>query len=184
MPSWKRAGWVTCRGDVGDADPPDPARSRRDRAASLRPQFSHFELLRLLAFSAQRTGIRDAGMSARESQTLVNFGPALARRLPRQHAAAQNCATRWASASTPWRWKSRRSNEFDGGRDEEQMVSAIAQADQRGRRGADDTALGRQSGRPSRCSRPLKPNCRCAVPVWRHHIVWRRVNFSSKSLRG
>jgi len=64
------------------------------------------------------------------------------------------------------------------------MVSAIAQADQRGRRGADDTALGRQSGRPSRCSRPLKPNCRCAVPVWRHHIVWRRVNFSSKSLRG
>ena len=73
---------------------------------ALRPydlEFSHFELLRLLAFSAQRTGIRDAGMSARESQTLVNFGPALARRLPRQHAAAQNCATRWASASTPWR---------------------------------------------------------------------------------
>ena len=73
---------------------------------ALRPydlSFSHFELLRLLVFSAQRTGIRDAGMSARESQTLVNFGPALARRLPRHHAAAQNCATRWACASTPWR---------------------------------------------------------------------------------
>jgi hypothetical protein len=38
--------------------------------------------LRLLAFGAQRTGIHDAGMSARESQTLVNFDPALARRLP------------------------------------------------------------------------------------------------------
>src|SRR4029077_20566174 len=33
-------------------------------------------------FSAQRTGNRNAGMSARESQTLVNFAPALARRLP------------------------------------------------------------------------------------------------------
>jgi hypothetical protein len=32
-------------------------------------------LLRLLAFSAQRTGIRDAGMSARESQTLVKLRP-------------------------------------------------------------------------------------------------------------
>jgi hypothetical protein len=82
MPSQKRAGWVTYRGDVGDAGPPDPARSRKDRAASLRPEFPRFELLRLLAFSAQRTGIRGAGMSARESQTLVNFGPALARRLP------------------------------------------------------------------------------------------------------
>jgi hypothetical protein len=54
----------------------------KDRAASLRPEFPRFELLRLLAFSAQRTGIRGAGMSARESETLVNFGPALARRLP------------------------------------------------------------------------------------------------------
>jgi hypothetical protein len=61
------------------------------------------------------------------------------------------------------------------------MVSVTAQADQRGRRGADDTALGRLSGQSSRCSRPLNPNCRCAVPFWRHHIVWRRVNFSSKS---
>lgn len=43
------------------------------------------------------------------------------------------------------------------------MVSVTAQADQRGRRGADDTALGRLSGQPSRCSRPLKPNCRCGL---------------------
>src|ERR1700752_1152113 len=61
------------------------------------------------------------------------------------------------------------------------MVSVTAQADQRGRRGSDDTALGRQSGQPSRRSRPLKPNCRCAVPVWRYQIVWRPVNLSSKS---
>jgi len=57
----KRAGRVTYRGDVGDAGLPSPARSRPDRAAYLRLELSRFELLRLRAFSAQRTGIRDAG---------------------------------------------------------------------------------------------------------------------------
>jgi hypothetical protein len=55
------------------------------------------------------------------------------------------------------------------------MGSVTAQADQHGRRGADDTALGGLSGQPPRRSRPLKPNCchRFAVSVGRRYIVWR-----------
>jgi hypothetical protein len=53
------------------------------------------------------------------------------------------------------------------------MVSVTAQADQRGRRGADDTALGRLSGQPSRCSRPLQPNCslRRSIPATPHCLA-------------
>src|ERR1700758_394221 len=46
------------------------------------------------------------------------------------------------------------------------MGSVTAQANQHGRRGADDTALGRLSAQPPRCSRPMKPHCCCAVSVW------------------
>ena len=64
------------------------------------------------------------------------------------------------------------------------MGFVTAQADQRGLRGADDTALGRLSGQPSRRSRPLKPNSCCAVSVGRRHIVWLRGELLVEVLRG
>jgi hypothetical protein len=67
------------------------------------------------------------------------------------------------------------------------MGFVTAQADQRGLRGADDTALGRLSGQPSRRSRPLSQilaapfQSGCASSG---HIVWLRGELLVEVLRG